>query len=83
MFKVHARLVVTQRNEYRLLNAGLVQHPLDYLASLFNIAGILIQYSECKANAERRSCMTQMLKLGTLLELDQNSKYIELVQAKH
>lgn len=58
MFKVHARLVLAQRNEYRLLNASLVQQPLDYLASLFNIAGILIQYSECKVNAEKSSCTT-------------------------
>lgn len=38
------------KNEHGLLNASLVEHPLDYLASLLNTAGVSIQYSECKVN---------------------------------
>lgn len=64
-------------NEHSLLNAILVEHPLDYLTSLLDTADIFIRYSECKVNT------TGILKLGTLLEHDQNSKFVEFLHTKH
>lgn len=65
-------------NEHSLLNAILVEHPLDYLTSLLDTADIFIQYSKyCKVNT------TGILKLGTLLEHDQNSKFVEFLYTKH
>lgn len=80
---MHARPVAVQRNKHGLLNTSLAEHPLDYLTSLLDTADIFIQYSECKGNSVRRYCTTGILKLGTLQEHDQNSKFVEFVQKKH